>query len=101
MASLVLGIAGLVTFVYPAGFGLVFVINLPCSVLAWVFGVQAMRADDPGSAARQRSRAQAGKVIGIVGVILGVLAIVAWGLAIGLDDELRHRLIHELEKSNR
>jgi hypothetical protein len=101
MASLILGIAGLVTFIYPAGFGLVFVVNLPCSILAWVFGVQAMRGIEGGVATRQRSMAQAGKVIGIVGVVLGGLAIVAWALAIAFDDGVRHRLIHELEKSNR
>ncbi len=78
--SLVLGIAGLVLFVFPAGFGLVFIFNLPASIAAWVLG------------ARARPRTTPGLVLGIVGAVLGVLALVAWGVAIALSEELRDEL---------
>jgi uncharacterized membrane protein len=97
MASLVLGIAGLVLFVF-GGFGLAFIFNLPCSVLAWVFGVQAQRKVDRGEVLGRRSMAQTGMVLGIVGVVLGVLAIIAWALAITLDDELQRRLERRLKR---
>ncbi len=98
MASLVLGIAGLVLFVVPGGFGLAFIFNLPCSILAWVFGVQSKRKVDRGEARGRRSMAHAGMVLGIVGVMLGVLAIVAWVLAFSLDDDLRHRFEDRLNR---
>jgi len=68
--SIVLGTIGLLLLL--TFLGVVFV-NLPCSVLAWILGAQAQRR--PG----QASMAQAGKVIGIVGTVLGALAAVFWG----------------------
>lgn len=92
MASLILGIAGLVLFVFPAGFGLVFVFNLPCSIAAWVMGVRGRRRVDRGETHEHRGMAQAGIVLGIVGVVLGVLAIIGWALAIALSDDVRDEL---------
>jgi hypothetical protein len=83
--SLILGIAGLVLFVFPAGFGLVFVFNLPASIMAWVMGAKA------------GARGRAGMVLGIVGTVLGVLAIVAWGVAIAVSPELRDELSKAIE----
>lgn len=82
----ILGVAGLVLFVFPAGFGLVFVFNLPASIMAWVLG------------ARARPRTSTGMVLGIVGVVLGVLAIVAWGIAIATSEELRDELRKAIEE---
>jgi hypothetical protein len=95
--SLVLGIAGLVTFVFPAGFGLVFVFNLPASVAAWVLGVRGKRRVDRGETHEHRARAHAGMVLGIVGVVIGVLAIVGWGLAIALSPDVRDELRRAFE----
>jgi hypothetical protein len=95
--SLILGIGGLVAFVFPAGFGLVFVFNLPASVAAWVLGVQGRRRVDSGRAHEHAGRARAGLILGIVGVVIGVLAIVGWALAIALSDEVRDELRRSIE----
>ena len=84
--STILGIAGLVLFVFPAGFGLVFVFNLPASIAAWVLG------------ARARPKGATGMVLGIVGVVLGVLAIAAWAVAIATSEELRDELRQAIEE---
>jgi hypothetical protein len=95
--SLVLGIVGLVMFIFPAGFGLVFVFNLPPSIAAWVYGVKGKRRVDRGETHEHRGRAQAGMVLGIIGVALGVLAIVGWTLAIIFSQEVRDELSRSLK----
>jgi hypothetical protein len=98
VASFILGIAGLVTFIFPSGFGLVFVFNLPCSIAAWVLGVRGKRRVDRGETHEHRGRAQAGMILGIVGVVLGVLAIIGWALAIALSAEVRDELRRAFEE---
>jgi hypothetical protein len=100
VASLILGIAGLVVFVFPAGFGLVFVFNLPCSIAAWVLGVKGRRRVDRGETHEHRSTARWGLVLGIIGTVLGALAIVGWALAIALSDEVRDELRRAVEEGN-
>jgi hypothetical protein len=95
--SLILGIAGLVMFIFPSGFGLVFVFNLPASVAAWILGVRGRRRVDRGETHEHRGRAQAGIILGIVGVVIGVLAIIGWALAIALSDEVRDELRRAFE----
>ena len=68
-------------------FGLVFVLNLPCSIMAWAFGVQGRRKVDRGETAERRGMAQAGMLLGIVGTVIGGLAIIAWALGFLLSDE--------------
>ena len=97
--SLIAGIAGLVLFVFPAGFGLVFVFNLPASITAWVLGVQARRRVDTGKTHEHRGQAQAGIVLGVIGVIVGVLAIIGWGLAIAFSEEVRDELRRAIEEN--
>jgi hypothetical protein len=87
--SLILGIAGLVLFVFPAGFGLVFIFNLPASIMAWVLGAKGR----PGS--------RTGMFLGIAGVVLGVLAIVAWAVAIASSQALRDELRRAFERGRR
>jgi hypothetical protein len=72
--SMVLGIIGLVSIVVCAGFLLI------VSPVAWVMGAKAVREIDssPGRYGG-RDRAQAGKILGIIGsvlLVLGVLAII-------------------------
>lgn len=101
VASLVLGISGLVLFVL-TGFGLVFILNLPCSVLAWIFGVQGKRREDRGEGAGQRGLAQAGHVLGVIGTVLGLLAIIGWALFFVLaDDALRDLNLDGLDTGGR
>jgi len=83
VASIALGGAGLFLLVM-VGFGLLFFLNLPCSILAWIFGVQGKRVVDRGESPQHRGLAQAGMITGIVGVALGVLALIAWILVFTL-----------------
>jgi hypothetical protein len=76
-ASLVLGIVGL-TFLF-FGAGLFFCwISLPCSILAWIFGPLGKRDVDEGKTTRGDGAAKAGFWMGLVGTIVGVLALAAW-----------------------
>jgi hypothetical protein len=90
VTSLVLGIVGVGLLVIT--FGLFFVVTLPCSIAAWICGAQARTRIDLGEQKTGRAQAQAGYVLGILGVALGVLAAVTWIalIASGLDlEELR------------
>ena len=82
-AALVLGIAGLVLWL-TLGFGVLFFVNLPLSILAWVFGVQAGLSVQRGETSRGAGSARAGMIMGIVGVAIGALSLVGWALLIVL-----------------
>jgi hypothetical protein len=88
VASLILGIAGLVLF-FASGFGLFFILNLPCSILAWIFGAQAKRKLDRGQTNERRGMAQAGLALGVVGTVIGGLAIIGWAIGFLASEELR------------
>ena len=100
VAALVLGIAGIGMTVLFAGW--LFFVALPCSILAWVFGVQGKRKVDRGEVSSQRGLAQAGHVLGIVGVVLGILAIIFWVVlffGLGIDfQEFQDDLERELNQ---
>jgi hypothetical protein len=98
VASLWCGIAGLVMFVFPAGFGLVFIFNLPASIAAWVLGVRGRRRVDRGETHEHRGTAQTGIILGVVGVAIGVLAIIGWALAIAFSEEVRDELRRAIEE---
>jgi len=80
IAALILGISGL--FFLLTGLGLLFFINLPCSILAWIFGSKGMLRVDVGETRKGRGMAQAGHVLGIVGTLLGALGTAFWILII-------------------
>lgn len=90
--ALVLGIGGLVAF-FGARLGLIFILNLPPSIAAWVVGVQARRRVDRGETDQHRGLAQAGLVMGVIGTVLGVLAIVGWTLALTMSEDARRFLL--------
>lgn len=100
VAALSLGVAGLVLFVV-SGFGLVFILNLPCSILAWMFGVRGMRRVDRGETTARRGMAQAGMLLGVVGTVVGGLAIVAWALGFIFSEELRDEFQREWDRRQR
>lgn len=100
VAALVLGISGVVLF-FAAGFGLVFVLNLPCSMLAWIYGRTGMRRVDRGETTERRGMAQAGMILGIVGTVVGALALVGWILGFALSDDLRDNFRREYERRQR
>jgi hypothetical protein len=80
VAAMVLGIVGL--FFLVSGLGIVFFVNLPCSILAWILGVQGKRRVDRGETTKGDGMAKTGLWTGLVGTVLGVLAIVIWIVAI-------------------
>jgi hypothetical protein len=98
IASMWCGIAGLVLFIFPAGFGLVFIFNLPASIAAWVLGVRGRRRVDRGETHEHRGAAQTGIILGITGVVIGVLAIIGWALAIAFSEEVRDELRRAIEE---
>jgi hypothetical protein len=93
LTSLVLGILGAALTVLT--FGLGFVFALPCSIAAWICGAQARNRINLGETAVGRGQAQAGYLLGVVGVVLGVLAAAGWITFLatgGSFDDLREDL---------
>src|SRR3954451_8383313 len=74
--ALVLGIAGLALVVTSSG--LLAPLTLPCSILAWVYGSKATRSVRMGETTEGEGLAKAGRICGIVGVVLSTLALLAW-----------------------
>jgi hypothetical protein len=99
VVSLIAGIGGLVMFVFPAGLGLVFLFNLPASIVAWVAGVRGRRAIERGETREHEGMATGGLVLGIVGTILGVVAIIGWAIALATSEELREEFRRQIEES--
>ena len=93
--ALLLGVSGMVAFL-TARLGLLFFLNLPPAVAAWVIGVQARRKVDRGETSERRGMATAGMVLGIVGTALGVLAIIGWAVGLTLSPELRRFVLRHL-----
>lgn len=99
IASLVLGVAGLVVLLFTLGLG--FFISLVCSGAAWVLAIAARRRVRAGTASGGEGQAKAGLYLGIAGVILGVLAMIVWIalLASGFDlQEWQRELERELDR---
>ena len=76
IAALTLGVVGVTSLVL--SFGLLVPLSLPCSILAWVFGLRGKDRSALRETLEGRSQAQAGLVLGMVGVALGALALIAW-----------------------
>jgi hypothetical protein len=93
--ALLLGVSGMVAFL-TARLGLLFFLNLPPAVAAWVIGAQARNKVDRGETSERRGMATAGMVLGIVGTALGVLAMVGWGVGLALSPELRRFVLRHL-----
>ena len=74
VASLSLSVVGLGLLVI--SLGVLSPLALPCSILGWIFGHKAKQR--PG----EQGMAQGGLVSGIVGTVLGAVALVAWGALI-------------------
>ena len=93
--ALILGIGGLLAF-FGARLGLFFVFNLPLAIAAWIVGVDARRRIARGETPEGASAAQAGVVLGVVGTLLGALAIVAWALVLTLSPDRRALVLRVL-----
>src|SRR5204862_7460087 len=64
---------------------------LPCAIIGVVFGRKGRTAVDEGRTRKFRGLAQAGFVIGIVGIVLSVLALAGWIIAIADNPHLFDR----------
>jgi hypothetical protein len=74
--SLVLGILGLVILIPTLGAGFIF--SLPCSISAWVTGVQGRKQVAKGISTTGDGTAHAGVILGIVGVVIGLVGAAIW-----------------------
>ncbi|MGH2948828.1 MAG: hypothetical protein ACRDPC_21665, partial [Solirubrobacteraceae bacterium] len=93
LTAMILGITGLVLLLL--SLGILFIFTLPCSIAAWICAAQARARIAVGETTAGRGQAQAGYILGIIGVALGVMAMVGWiaAIASGLDlEELRRDL---------
>jgi hypothetical protein len=91
LTAVILGTIGIGLILVTAGLGFLF--SLPCSVGAWICGAQARTRYDLGETSTGRGQAQAGYVLGVIGVVIGVVAAVGWivWLASGGDLEQLQR----------
>lgn len=82
--GLVLAISGLGLLVFTVGLSAP--LSLPASVAGLALGVKGKRRVDRGEPVGDRPMAVAAQVTGIVGVVLGVLALAFWVLLIALGE---------------
>jgi hypothetical protein len=85
LASLGIGLAGVALLILSVGIS--FIVTLPCSVIAIVLGRQGRRrAVEEGIGGFRAARA--GVIVGIAGIVLCVIALVAWILLLWLDPDI-------------
>jgi len=99
LSALLLGLAGLLLLLMSLGFFFFFAV--PCSVGAWLAGTYSRRRFRAGRAVRGKGMADAGRILGIVGSVLGVAATITWIvlLANGYTPEtLQRDLQRELDR---
>jgi hypothetical protein len=99
ITALVLGIIGIGLLLLSAGLG--FVIALPCSIAAWICGSHARNRIAAGEAKGSYGQAHAAYILGIMGVVLGVIAMIGWLIAIAAGvspTELQEDLQRELDR---
>jgi hypothetical protein len=99
VTALVLGITGVGLLLLSAGLG--FVLALPCSIGAWICGSHARNRIAAGEAKGGYGQAHAAYILGILGVVLGVIAMVGWLIAIAAGvspTELQEDLQRELDR---
>jgi hypothetical protein len=82
--------------------GLSSIISVACSIFAIVYSRKGKKKVESGETAKHAGLAQAGFIIGIVGLVLAVLATLFWTLfwiAYATDEELREDLENDFENS--
>ena len=94
VAAFTLAISGIGLLVI--SFGVAFILALPCAICAIVYGVKGKRRVDRGDTRKHRGFAQAGFIIGIVGVVLSLLAAAVW-IALFADEDFRDDFEEDLE----
>jgi hypothetical protein len=99
VTALILGIVGVGLLLLSAGLG--FVIALPCSIAAWICGAQARNRIAATEGQAGHGQAHAAYILGVMGVVLGVIAMIGWLIAIAAGvspAELQEQLERELER---
>jgi hypothetical protein len=76
LTSVILGLCGILLLVLSLGLG--FPVALPCSIASWLCGANARTRINLGEATTGRGQAQAGYLLGVAGVVIGVAAAVGW-----------------------
>lgn len=69
-----------------------FFVSLPCAIAAIVLGSMGMRRVDRGESDSHRALAQIGRITGIIGTVLSVLALIAFLLVAALLDATEDNL---------
>jgi hypothetical protein len=83
--------------------GISSIVSIGCSIAAIVYARKGKAKVERGETQKNRGLAQAGFIIGIVGLVLAVLATIVWGLilvALIADDEFRRDFENEFDNSN-
>jgi uncharacterized membrane protein YidH (DUF202 family) len=83
--------------------GLSSIISVGCSIAAIVLSRKGKAKVERGETQKHHGLAQAGFIIGIVGLVLAVLATVIWALvivALITDDEFRRDFQNDFDNSN-
>ena len=80
VTALVLGMTGIGVLI--VSLGLLFVVTLPCSIAAWICAAHARNRIDRGETSAGQGQAQAATMLGVLGMILGVLALAGWTIAV-------------------
>jgi hypothetical protein len=76
LTSLILGILGIALLA--TTLGLLSPLAVPCSIAACLCGAQARNRINLGEATRGRGQANAGYMLGVAGVVIGIAATVGW-----------------------
>lgn len=97
VAALVLGIVSLALLLVSVGFSSI--ISLGCAIAAIALGRKGRRLVDGGETRKHRGLAQAGFIMGIIGVVLSILATIFWTLIV-LSDEFQEGFEEGLESSS-
>jgi len=83
--------------------GISSIISIGCSIAGIVLSRKGKAKVERGETQKNQGLAQAGFIIGIVGLVLAVLATLVWGLVVGAlitDDEFRRDFENEFDNSN-
>jgi hypothetical protein len=93
LTALILGILGIALTLVTFGLGCI--LGVPCAMAACLCGARARARIDHGETGGKRGQANAGYVLGVAGVVIGVAAAIGWivWVANGGDfDTLQHDL---------
>jgi hypothetical protein len=97
-------VAGFVLSVVSGGlllisFGFSSIVSVICSILGMVYSRLGKRKVEAGETTKHAGLAQAGWIVGIVGLVLALLATAAWA-ALLTDDDVRRDFENEFDDSN-